>query len=87
MALKAFKIGLRTVGLGLVCFVLIGTVMGPLGPCAGDGQSLVLLIGSVLLGIGGLGCLLALPISLFERYRARGASSRLSSLEKQPRTS
>ncbi len=76
----ALKIGLVLVGLGFLGFLAVFTVLGPLGPCASDSQAAALLIGLAGTGIGGLMCLVTLPVYLVRRHKTRSAASSLTLL-------
>jgi hypothetical protein len=82
MASKALKFGVIILGLGQICFLVLVTALGGIGPCTGLGQILTLLSAWALTGIGGLTCLISLPIVLVDKYKVRGASDGLSLFEK-----
>jgi hypothetical protein len=81
MAATALKFGLVILGLGLLSFIVLLTAMGPLGPCARDDQVTAVLLGFAGTGIGGLMCLISLPVMLFQKHRARGVDPGLSPLK------
>jgi hypothetical protein len=68
------KLGLVAAGLGLLCFVGLYAVYGGIGPCALPGQFETLLLGVVFTGIGGLFCLVSLPVVLVRKYKNRTSS-------------
>jgi hypothetical protein len=82
MALTALKFGLVILGLGLICFLVVVTALGGIRPCTGLSQILTYLLGWMLTGIGGVLCVISLPVVLVDKYKARGASDGLSLLEK-----
>jgi uncharacterized membrane protein len=86
LASKALKFGLIILGLGLVCFLVLVTELGGIGPCTGLRQILTLLVGWALTGIGGLTCVISLPVVLVNKYKARGANDGLSLLQRSPRS-
>jgi hypothetical protein len=78
MAIAAVRFGLAALGLGLLSFLGLFVATGGIGPCATDGQMTALLLGVAGTGIGGLVCLVSLPIVLIRKYKARGVGSTLS---------
>jgi hypothetical protein len=72
---RTLKVGLVVLGLGLLGFLCVFTVLGPLGPCASDSQAAALFLGLAGSGIGGLICLVALPGVLLAKYKARAADT------------
>jgi hypothetical protein len=72
------KAGLIFFGLGLLGFLAVFTVVGPLGPCANESQVASLVIGLAGTGIGGLLCLVSLPVVLLGKYKKRGTDAGIS---------
>jgi hypothetical protein len=68
---RALKFGLVTLGLGLLCFLVLYGVYGGVGPCALPGQLTTILLGISFTGIGGLVCLVSLPVVLVRKYKTR----------------
>ena len=75
MAQRAIKYGLAFIGLGLLSFLLLVTAMGGMGPCATDGQAAALLLGFAGIGIGGLICLVSVPVVIVRKFKARNIGS------------
>jgi hypothetical protein len=82
IAPKALKFGLTILGLGLTCFLVFVTTLAGIGPCTDLSQILTLLLGRALTGVGGLMCVISLPVVVVSKYKARGGSDGLSMLEK-----
>ena len=81
----ALKFGFVALGLGLLCYLVLYAVYGGMGPCALPGQLEILLLGLALTGVGGLVCLVSIPMVLVKKYRARTASSARSLFDQTPR--
>jgi hypothetical protein len=58
----ALKFGFVALGLGLLCYLVLYAVYGGMGPCALPGQLEILLLGLALTGVGGLVCLVSIPM-------------------------
>jgi hypothetical protein len=56
---------------GLLSFLILFVATGAIGPCAGTGQELLLLLGLLGTGLGGLVLLFSLPVVLVRKYKTQ----------------
>jgi hypothetical protein len=62
-----FKFGVAMLGVGVICFVALVTVLGPLGPCINEPQTAALFGGLFFLAVGAISTVLAVIMHLSSR--------------------
>ncbi len=62
-----FKFGLAMLGVGVICFVALFAVLGPLGPCLNEPQSAALFGGLLFLAGGAITTLVAVLVHFYSR--------------------